>query len=373
MNRLETELRELFADKTSEVPALRDPMDSVVRQAQRVRRRQRAVVAAAVVVVVTATLLAGFSVTGHFRSTPPISPVPPAGSVELIVNDELVRQDGTRIPLQGRRHLQGAARTPAGLLYLDADGLLRLLRPDGTVVSYHEQLGRLLSFMVSPDGRSLAATRVSGNDIGVLRATLSAQHGIQTIKVMRGPAAVPQGWYGDHIVLRAVTESTRQRYGLWPHYAAGAQEWTEVKGIFLLRQSHDQRWYWGRRRGDDKKWCLVQLDPQRWFKVVAESCDLGLSKTSMMSISPDGLFLAISDPSEPRPLRIVDLASPFREHSTVWDRCPLVRGSPQWVSRNALNLYGAVCRLRPDGRVVVEALPTVPAGARVISVPSYGV
>lgn len=370
MKRLETELRELFAERTSEVPALRDPMDSVVREARRARRRQRGVVAAAVAVVVTATLLAGFSVTGHFRSTPPVSPVPPAGSVELIVNDELVWQDGTRIPLEGERHLREAVRTPAGLLYLDAGGVPRLFRPDGTIQNLQWQLGRLSSLTVSRDGRKFAAARMSGEP-GVVRATLSAQHGIQDIEVMRGPAAIPQGWHGGDVVLRAVTESTRQRYGLWRGDAAEPEGWGDAKGVFLLGGSSDQRWYWGRRRGDDKKWCLVQLDPLRRFTVVRELCDLGLSKTTMTSVSPDGHFLVMSEPDKPGSLRMMDLTSSLTVQSLLSD-CRSSSGFPHWAGRDVLVFGDVVCRVTPSVGVVVESLPSLPAKARVIPVIRYG-
>jgi len=368
MNRLETELRELFAERTSEVPALRDPMDLVVRQAQRVRRRQRAVVAAAVAVVVTATLLAGFSVTGHFRSTPPVSPVPPAGSVELIVNDELVWQDGTRIPLEGRRHLQAAARTPAGLLYLDAAGALRVLRPDGTIHNYRQQLGRLFSFVISRDGRGFAATGAPGH---VVRATLSAQHGIQNIEVMKGPAAVPQGWHWGHLVLRAVTVSTRQRYGLWRRDAAEPDEWRDAKGVFLLGADHYQPWYWGRRRGSDKKWCVVQLDPEKRFQVRNEFCELGLPNTSMMSVSPDGRFLAVMHSDEQAAL--LTLEHGFPQYRPVLDRCQQSKGLPHWGSPDTLRFGTLVCRIGPFGEVTAQHLEPLPAGARVIDVTRYGV
>jgi len=360
----------MFAAKAGEVPALRDPMTVVERRAGQVRRRHRTVVASAIAVLVTLTLLAGFRIGEQFRSTPPVSPSPLGDQVEMIVNDELVRSDGTRIRLEGRRHIQGAARTPAGLLYLDADGLLRVLRPDGAVQSYGQQFGRLFSFTVSRDGRRIAA---SGGPDPLFRATLSAEHGIQNVQVMSGPAAVPWGWYGDDVVLRAVTVSTRQRYGLWRADADKATGWGEAQGVFLLGETLDTwQWYWGRKRGNDLKWCLVQLDPTRRFKVVNEFCDLGFSETSMMSVSPDSHFLVAAEPGEKASLWNLDSSSVYPERSILLDGCRSTKGLPDWAGRNVLRFGELVCRIEPSGEVTVGSMPPLPPKARVISVTRYG-
>ncbi len=376
MNRLETELRELFAERTSEVPALRDPMDSVVRQAQRVRRRQRAVVAAAVAVVVTATLLAGFSVTGHFRSTPPISPVPPAGSVELIVNDELVKADGTRIPLTFRQ-VVWAARVPAGLLFVDSDRRLLELPEGGPIVGILP--GEQLPPVLSQDGWRIVTTDSYGTLVhGTISKTVgTARHGATG----RYPEADILGWYREHVVLRDFTD-TGVRYALLDLSEPGAKlRWGPDGQMTLLGESRSP-FYWGLKPGVGTGQCLVRVAPERRFEVLEEACDLGLPAEitvrgsvewpselpgTQIALSPDGRYLAVEDGR----MRVLDLGTAFSQPRWIAG-CPASE-TFTWVARDTLVSGNTACRIEGSGRLIRESLPPRPAGARVLYVTRYGI
>lgn len=375
MKWLETELRELFAERASEVLALRDPMDSVVREARRVRRRQRGVVAAAVAVVVTATLLAGFSVTGHFRSSPPVSPVPPAGSVELIVNDELVKADGTRVPLTGRQVIW-AARVPVGLLFVDSDQRLLEMLEDGRI--YGVLPGEQQPPALSQDGWRVVTTDRHGTLVhGTLSETVgTAGHGAAG----RRPEAHILGWYGEHVVLRDFTD-TGVRYALLdPSEPDAKLRWGPDGQMTLLGESWS-RFYWALRPGAGPGQCLVRVAPERRFEVLEEACDLGLPADVMVrgsvewpqglsntqvALSPDGRYLAVEDGR----LRVLDLRTAFSESRWIAG-CPASE-TFTWVARDTLVSGNTACRIEASGRVTRESLPPQPTGARVLYVTRYG-
>ncbi|HEX6074352.1 MAG TPA: hypothetical protein VFZ32_03695 [Micromonosporaceae bacterium] len=375
MNRLETELREMFAAKTREVPAMSDPMHIVLPRARRIRRRYRTGLASAIAVVVILTLLAGFRIGGHFRSTPPVSPNPPHDSVEMIVNDELVRPDGTRIPLRGRQ-VTWAARVPAGLLFVDSDQRLLEMREDRLI---HGILpGEQQSPVPSRNGWRVVTTDRRGTLFhGTLSATAgTARHGA----VGRHRAAQIVGWYGQHVVLRDVTD-TGMRYALVDLSHPDAELGWAADGQMVLLGESRRRFYWGLKPSADAGQCLVRVAPERRFEVVEEACDLGLpadvaipgtiewpSELSghQVALSPDGRYLAVEDGR----LRVLDLDTAFSEPRWIAG-CPASE-TFTWVARDTLVSGNTACRVEPSGRVTSESLPPQPAGARVLYVTSYG-
>jgi hypothetical protein len=333
------------------------------------------VVAAAVVVVVTATLLAGFSVTGHFRSTPPASPARPQDSVEMIVNDILIGSDGTRILLTGRQ-ITWAVRVPAGLLFVDSDHRLLEMRENGLI---HGILpGEQHPPVVSQDGWRVVTTDRHGT---LVYGTISKTAGTASQGAAgRYPEAQIVGWYGQHVVLRDFTD-TGVRYALLDLSRPDAElQWGPDSRMVLLGESRSG-FYWGLKPDADSGQCLVRVYPEQRFQVAEESCGLGFPaevavrgavewpselSSTQVALSPDGRYLAMEDGR----LRVLDLDTAFREPRWIAD-CPASEIFT-WVARDILVSGNTACRIEASGRVTRESLPPQPAGARVLYVTRYG-
>lgn len=346
--RLEDELREVFAAKTSAPPALRAQLPVVAQRARTVRRRRRTIAVAGVAVVVMVAALALAGVQRGDRSAPPAkSPAPGlVAPVEMVRNGKLVTTDGRETPLDVAE-VTWAIRVPNGVLYMTPANQLRLLPKDGTSIALGDDW---MSVMVSRDGRRIAAHTQVGAD-QILAATVRPDGLDNKVTTPASEDTYVLGWLGDRLVLAEMS-----RLGVWdPAHPETAPQWTEAGQLNPLAATADLRHFWAVTPDPDDgdQRCLAQVDPAQRFKVLRETCDIGIPGSGRLALSPYGEYLAVLE--DDGKLRVLRLDNVF-DRPRWYDECPQSEGMA-WIRPDALVSGQSICQMEWTGEMTVAELP----------------
>jgi hypothetical protein len=354
MGTIEDTLRETFAAEAGEPPTLDGVADRAILRARRVRRTHRSVGAA--VVVLAVALAGGVSLVLHDRLTsgltaaaPSHGPVPSsvewsaAQPVDLLVGGQIRATDGRRIPLAETASQEGAYRvgddwlvlaqdlgaTDHSLWLVQADGTTRRLitaagiavSPDGRQVAW--AIGDLLKVADLVDGR-LINNRQTGGRRGLVPYAFAGEAVLLTAQdyVYKGTAAPPFDlWFPSRGAYAPGPTPEHAVYGLG--LAPGGARLLGMAAVGSLGP-------------DGREFCLAELDlgtlePTRYV------CNLPISPTATMSISPNGHFAMITGDTS---VFMIDLATVFDTPLVLGEWDGLYAGPVAWTDANTVVASG---------------------------------
>lgn len=342
MTMLEDALRETFAGRVADVPAVLDPAGTAIRRARALRRRQQAVAGTALALAVTLVVSGAWwvrSAAGTGRSPEPMAgaaaglradqpamgpvdaapaepsssaPSPPSGSalkLDLFNGSTILAADGRGLPIADVAAGTSVDRVPDGWLYTSASARTRLLRADGTSVDVGidgEQ------FVVSADGTRVAWMAARPAAQPTLK--LAELTGDYVRDVVTTP--VPVGTSPVALVSGRVVVASKQGYDYWdpsqlifkPTWNSAVREVLGQYGDFAVATVDAVP------GGSDSKpgGCLALFSlAGDGLHDTRQTCQpIGLSGQLPNVLSPTGRWLAIANG---RRTQLVDL-------STVFDR-----------------------------------------------------
>jgi hypothetical protein len=301
MNDIEELLRETFAARVADQPALTAPAERAIRAARTVRRRRPLLGGLAAVLAV---LLAGAGIAAVPAGPPAPGPTPPVptpsvtlgrlpGAV-VVPGGRLVLPDRTTVALGGA--VRPAYQVPAGWLAVgaadDTSGQwLKLVTPDGSV---HPLLDGLVGVVVARDGTHLAwqtATLLETGHISGVRVYVdhSTPKAVDAFPIAMSDTAVVLGG--------TQTGGMIDRFDVWlpgrgeytPTWDRTPRTLVQVSGV-----AQDGRSFLGLVPGaapGSNDICLALLDPTRYLTATRTACGLGLG-LGATRVSPDGHWLA---------------------------------------------------------------------------------
>jgi hypothetical protein len=365
MTDVEELLRETFAARVADQPALTAPAERAIRAARTARRRRPLLGG---LVALAAVLLAGAGLTAlpAVGTSPGPSPSPSRLPFTVVVPpDRLLLTSGKAVALGGAA--RPVYQVPAGWLAVGASEdnsgrSLKLVTPDGSV---HLLLDGVQSVVVARDGKHLAwqtATlletgHISGVWVYVDHSTPKPAEGV--------PIAV-----SDTAVVLGGTQTGGGRYDVWlPDRGGYSPSWDKTSPdlLQLYGVAPDGRSFLGllpQVAPESSTGCLALLDPTDHLAAIRTACGLGLT-LGPARVSPGGRWLAgpTTRAGNREETVLIDLG-------TVFQRRPVVQRWPYqvgyWLDDTTMLTRrggGEPFRLtvgQNDG--VPVALPGLPAG-----------
>jgi hypothetical protein len=306
VTRLEDELRETFAGRVANVPAVRDVAGSAIARGRAVRRRQRISTGAAFAVVIalvasgTWWLRAGNLDDGG-RSDSVAAPASAAADLpaefDLVVGGELRAAGQAPITLPGEGDVFDAVRMPEGWLVVRGAKLtheLWLVRPQGPAALLIPAMPA--NFVISPDGRRVAyqqGSRLIVTSIADGKARI--EHDVQlpgTDSSQGRTGAELSGWAGRYLVIGNRLGLGYDGFDLWdPARGAYVPTWNrDVVGIYAA--TPDGRSVVGAvKDGGSTRTCAAVLDPAAGLRVGDKTCGQLYLSISRHGLSPDGQWI----------------------------------------------------------------------------------
>jgi hypothetical protein len=330
---IEQLLRESFAARVEEQPALRAPAERAIQAAQRGRRRRTlfGVLGSVAAVLVSGAAVAAVPASSPHPSPAPTvtaSPVPPSPgpfSVAGVVDRALRLPDGTTVDLRATDPYR-VLRTRDGWLALELvnqldRGGLWLVTPDRKL--HPLVTGAQGPVAVGVDGRHFA-WRI-GNQLKTAHLTGTR---VQVDQTTTAPAqVVPVAVSDTAVVLGQRSSAGLAGFDLWlPARGAYVPSWDATADVLVFGPAPDGHGFLGLTNAastDPGTRCLALLDPANHLHAARTACGLNPAAEQLPVLSPDRRWLVVPTFDRYRNIQLglVDLTTVFDHpgYTAVWD------------------------------------------------------
>jgi hypothetical protein len=388
---IEDALRDTFASKSAEPPAVSGLADTVIRRAGTVRRRHMIVTAAAGVAAVVAAgalivrILPGADTGSNnvpqanqtATAIPSETTVSPshqaAGSVEVIVGEEVYAEGKARLKFQPKAALGTVMK-----VYRALDGsYLVITKPTLTVQSLllFDIVGHQSTVVVEKASHiavSAKGDQVAWSADGKMSVADRNRDKLLNPRTVSAPVdGGPIGFLGRHVILgRSKNGGPIDAFDVWYADRQYATTWsTNVlrlfgatpKGTALIAQVAAEP--------DENEACVALLNPDQPFNIKSRACGLPAPMSEGGAISPDGRWLAYPPAVAGTGLILVDLQNVFKEPKIAgtW-KLPAAPVAMVWLDSEALviDAGGQVLRAPPRRFDTVATVMPSPKGSVLI-------